>query len=175
MNICFPWLQRPSTLQEFAPAQTPFETVAVNPRTVDVNARAVACAALRDAERMRQAFTPRELRADSLSTSTRSNSSESTSSPRTPPPIEARTRPSDSAAVSRPIPIPYRTPAGGKFRGEDGSTFKEGNVFHYLTRVEHAAKSDGSNPESYKDYTHLQNQLVERGEYKPCQLNSYKM
>lgn len=191
MNICFPWLERTSSLQEFAPANTSSKTVAVNPGTVDVHARSVALAALRNSKKMSCAFIPPELRADSLSTITKSNSSDSTSPPGTPPPIESRydipstsrtpspieagTRPSAPAAVSRPIPIPYRTPAGGKFRGEDGSTFKKGNVFHYLTRVENAAKRDGHNPESYVDYTHLQNQLVQRGEYKPCQLNSYKM
>lgn len=193
MNICFPWLQRPSTVQEFIPANTSSKTVGVNPGTVDGNASSVALAALRNSKKMSCAFIPPELRADSLSSSTHSNSSDSTSPlgtpppiesgydipsttlPRTPSPIEAGTRPSAPAAVSRPIPIPYRTPAGGKFRGEDGSTFKEGNVFHYLTRVEHAAKRDGRNPESYKDYTSLQIELIRRGEYKPCQLNGGHM
>lgn len=122
MNICFPW-PRPSTRAEFVPVNTSSKTVDVNPGTVDANTSSVAFGALRTSKAIRYAFIPPALRADSLSTSTKSNSSELTSrsgSPlpiesrhdipsttllRTPSPITAGTRPLAPAA-SNPIPIP---------------------------------------------------------------------
>ena len=108
MNICLPWLERPSSnLQELIPANKPCKKVAVNQRTVDVNARSVALESLRDSEAMRKAFTPRELkRRDAIAYIPSESPSESPigSPPPTPP------RPGAIMPRSNPIPIPKANP-----------------------------------------------------------------